>query len=974
MYNRTVAWLLILVSAIACTELSSDPESGVQGAQNIPVVLSGSNTSFTAGTSSVTIDSSTIEISNIQVLDNYHISMSLTIPPDEPVATRRISVTTNNGGPFGGAEIVSTDFEVFPQPVLSASPLFADIGWQGVLLTIQGTGSHFQTTAFDVVFNIPGVTVVSTTVIDQTTAEVVIDIDPDAVAQEYPGSVVIGSDYQKFVTDFELLVPRQIIIEPQSGLPGQYIPSLAVTGYQTFFDPLTTASFDDPGIVILSQTVLSQTEMELEVYIEDTISLGSYELSVDDGGMGALSAAFEVVVDSIPAEITLTPNHCDPWETLEVIVNGADTHFADGITTLSVNPPASGVSAVISSLDEATQEIVLSVDVAFEAAPGVYDFIFSTYGEHVSGSFTVDFIDPNIVTITPNEVHQGETVMVSIHGSDTHFTLGSTNVAIPGISAVVVGVDTTQQILTVELDVPYDEALGDRIVTVTTGPEVVTGTITVIQGTPTIAVDPTNISTGITTTLSVDGAFVDFSNSLLSIVPVNGCTVSITEFGHYTVTEMWVKVAVPLLNTSGPCTLRFENAGISGESVDVVVNVVPGFSSIDFGDEFSMVHIASPVYFSMNLMAGEIFKAHANEEPGSVLDLVITVAGANADFDSTPLAKNDDESFGTWDSLMVFQAPETGTYYLRISDRLGINNGYFHFIYDEYRDSGLFNELEPNETRGMGSQVVGTDLIWGRISSVGDMDCYALELSWRDKNVRVNVVARELSPYTVSGAKVGLHLFDDTTEIDYKEMTLDNVDPDLFGSGIHYVCVENLSEDENTFYFLNVTPNLVINEVGHYEDANSIGNFIEIAGEPIQLSGCSLKGLGEMTGSVSPDTLFEIALMDGSVPLTMTADGYLVIAHDSMVPGTGGAYISSDLVIPPGYQTVSIQLKCDETVIDELCYGIIGAEICQTSAIASSSGEVLGRGHFIDTNDMEWDFIPQIEPSPWERNLTEVSR
>jgi hypothetical protein len=53
----------------------------------------------------------------------------------------------------------------------------------------------------------------------------------------------------------------------------------------------------------------------------------------------------------------------------------------------------------------------------------------------------------------------------------------------------------------------------------------------------------------------------------------------------------------------------------------------------------------------------------------------------------------------------------------------------------------------------------------------------------------------------------------------------------------------------------------------------------------------------------------------------------------------------------------------------------LGAEItgCESTAAADVTATSMGRGFSMDRDENSVDFMEQIEPSPWEGNLTEVA-
>jgi hypothetical protein len=290
------------------------------------------------------------------------------------------------------------------------------------------------------------------------------------------------------------------------------------------------------------------------------------------------------------------------------------------------------------------------------------------------------------------------------------------------------------------------------------------------------------------------------------------------------------------------------------------------------------------------------------------------------------------------------------------------------------------------------------DLAKGRFTYGDTMDCYAVTGDFPTSEVALRVISKQLSPYETSSATATLLLFDSEEEPVEISLNTDlSIDPYAFVSAddVAYVCVEydcpsGLCPD-GVFYMLNITPTVLINEIKHSEDATWLGSFIELYGKPgYDLTGCYLEARAEITTdagtpeeSVTEVTPFSIDLeTKDEIPLSLNAWGYLVVAHDTLTPGTTSDATKPDMFIPPlefnqQYTSIAISLVCGESpaeeVIDRVCYYGDTLTECQGIGYArTKDGESMGRGFAIDTNRSDSDFMTQIEPTPWGRNLTEV--
>ena len=84
-------------------------------------------------------------------------------------------------------------------------------------------------------------------------------------------------------------------------------------------------------------------------------------------------------------------------------------------------------------------------------------------------------------------------------------------------------------------------------------------------------------------------------------------------------------------------------------------------------------------------------------------------------------------------------------------------------------------------------------------------------------------------------------------------------------------------------------------------------------------------------------------------------------------------HVKSELELNGADQTV--QLWCGVSRVDAVQYrGINIGDGEGEVAVEPPSGKSIGRGFHADSDDNASDFMEQIEPSPWMRNLTEVRR
>jgi hypothetical protein len=108
---------------------------------------------------------------------------------------------------------------------------------------------------------------------------------------------------------------------------------------------------------------------------------------------------------------------------------------------------------------------------------------------------------------------------------------------------------------------------------------------------------------------------------------------------------------------------------------------------------------------------------------------------------------------------------------------------------------------------------------------------------------------------------------------------------------------------------------------------------------------------------------------------SLTPAGYYVVARDDSVPGTGTENISDLLAFPlRSTGAHAVQLWCGGYLLDAVQltgaagHGGEGAPLTPPALTTTA----MGRGFRFDTGDNARDFLEQLEPSPWARNVSEV--
>jgi hypothetical protein len=978
-WKKVASWISVwVVSALGlagCPEMSIEPAEGPQGAQQMVVELDGDNTTWGGSTTASFPSGSGIHIDDFEVHGNTSASLTITVPNDEPTGAQKLTVKT-------GDEEVSAEFAVTPGPQVTMSPTQGQRGQSGLLVTLQGLNTHF-TGVFDVVVGIPNVKVMSSTALDDTTAEMVLDIDEAATAGDYPGAVVVHTDFQVLELDFGITEPlvRRIEVTPTQGEQSQDL-TVGVKGVLTWFNTATMAEVTPgSGVDVLATRVFSAEDMEVDLRIHNTAAAGARTFAVTDA-TGPLYADFDVVADATPAEVEFVPSVVTRGEELWVEAQGTDTHFIQGETTVEVSPAGTGLTATVESV-ASQSSASLRLVAATDASLGTYAVTLHTLGEHVTGQVAVVAMpeDP-VVFLHPDSGRQGDVVDVEVEGLNTHFST-DTDVVFPigsGVEVVDLTVDSTG-LAHATVEIAPDAPIQSMDVTVETPSEsesVLAG-FSVLAGLPFISLDPGWVSQGSEgVSIVATGSYLTFDATPSGppvVEPSSGCGVEISTIVVEDPQTVSFEVTVGLTEPAGACPLVFAT---TDGPVSAELTIASGVETATIPSDTTATIDDGPIYFAVDLSQGEVFSARTTRRPWTFLDTVLEVAGPDGDF-LDPLAENDDECEATTNSLVVYRAPSTGRYYLKISDRLGINSGELTLSLRHYAPQRAVENTTPNDTI-QNAEIITERVVRGSFGTGDATDVYdvqAVTFPPTSSLVAVEVVAKAVSPFETSGADVVLRVYDAAeTLVAEQSVGTYSADPVLYVdlSDVAYIEVGNEGGPQ-TGYWLTLRPAVIINEIHHDEATGWEAGFVELAGPPGHLlDGCQL--VGRVKDTTETSDAFTIDLSGKALNPT----GYLVIAHDSLVPGTGPENIDETLSLrdpePPGapYTSIGIFLECAGSVLDAYCYRGTDIDGCEGSAGNDKTATSMGRGHFIDRDENDVDFMEQLEPSPWARNLTEVAR
>ena len=242
--------------------------------------------------------------------------------------------------------------------------------------------------------------------------------------------------------------------------------------------------------------VFSPTQIKATVSVPYKTFTGDYSVYVNDGSYNTLNLdnAFHVNGLTPPKLESITPNTANNGQTLDVTIIGSNTNFTQyNQGSATINPSVSFYSnqqGSSSSLNVYNVQVLSPTQIkATVSVP--YETFTSDYSIYVNdGSYNNLYLDnafhvngltpPKLESITPNTANKGQTLDVTITGSNTNFTQynqGSGTI-IPTVSFYnnQQGSSTTLNVYNVQVlsptqikatvSVPFNALLGDYDVVV----------------------------------------------------------------------------------------------------------------------------------------------------------------------------------------------------------------------------------------------------------------------------------------------------------------------------------------------------------------------------------------------------------------------------------------------------------------------------------------------------------------------------
>jgi hypothetical protein len=539
----------------ARTIVSLNPAFSIQG-QTLNVDITAIDTNFVDGTTYANFgDGVTINSLSVSSLTTAH--ANITVSNTTPIGYRTITLVT--GGEF--ATSGPQAFYIGPNSatLLSISPTLSPVvptaepqGWSGpVYLTASGT--HFLQKATQVSFT-GGILSPEVTVTSPTTAVVQVAVPANATIGLQNATVSTGGEIASLNNAFTVIgaTPGLVGVSPSSGQQGQTL-NVVITGnaYTTFpvgvftnpgVDPILADFTGEITVNSITVNAGSTNVATVNITVSPNANVGGItaRLTVNPSGPATIFA-FGFSVTASSASITSVSPACIPQGgQLTLTVKGLNTLWVQGTTTASFYPVPIGTPSVDEVTITDATDALLAVAVPTNTPAGTYGFYMATGGQVVSASVNVCSATPSLTMSPANGLlPSGSSVNsfnVSFTGQNTHFGL-TTLPIISGEGVTLTGFSVTGPMsATGTINIiggtnGTPTATGPRLVTFTTGGEIVTTYFNVTQ-TPValISISPYHAAQSTTVDVSIVGLNTHFTTGMTQVlfgpqITVNSVTV-----------------------------------------------------------------------------------------------------------------------------------------------------------------------------------------------------------------------------------------------------------------------------------------------------------------------------------------------------------------------------------------------------------------------------------------------------------------
>ncbi len=501
-----------------------------------------------------------ITLTNVNVTGPTSMTVEGFVLPTTPVGYYNLTVST-------GTQTLGLNNAVYVSPgpavVNSLSPNIGDQGVNLPAVQINGINTHWVQGTTQLGFAGNPVLINSYVVNSPTSITANITVNTTAQAGEYSVTTTTLGEVATGVNVFTVSQsqPELLAVVPTSGPQGLTASPVTITGaFTNFVSGTTTANFGT-GITVNSVTATSPTQLQANITVSPTTTLGYRNVSVVTGAQAvSLANAYNVVQG--PAEIVgaLSPSSGGQGHQYNVFITGSQTHFQQNVTTASFGGGIQVTGVTVTGLLGAT----VSINIPTSTPLGAYNVVLTTGGEvaTILGGFTVSGGSPQISQVSPPTGTQGLTnYNVTLTGQFTNWVNGTSTATFgSGITVNSLTVSNSTSAVA-SISISNTATIGSRNVSVTTGGEVasITGGFSVLAGVPALlSASPGTAQAGTSANVVITGTFTNFQQGFSTVSFGSGITVNLVTVSSATQLTANISVA--------------SNAAVGGR--DITVNTI----------------------------------------------------------------------------------------------------------------------------------------------------------------------------------------------------------------------------------------------------------------------------------------------------------------------------------------------------------------------------------------------------------------
>jgi RHS repeat-associated protein len=408
--------------------LSLNPNTALQGQQNVSVTITGQLTHFAQGTTTAAFGAG-VTVASLTINSITSAMAILNIASAATVGLQTVTMTT-------GSEIaaLTNGFGILPgTPVLTQlSPVGAQQGQQNLPVMITGQFTHFTQGVSQVSFG-SGITVGAVGVASATALTAFVNVTPTAPVGTSGVTVTTGNETASLPLGFTVqpVTSGPVSENPSSAFQGQSLP-VTITGQGTHFVAGGTVARFGPGISVGSAlpgdfgpvTVTSPTTATAQISIVSNALPGSRTVTVQTSSETDVGANGFVIL-GVPYISAVSPTGANQGASGAVLINGTYTNFASGASQVSFGAGVTVTGVTVTSSSSLSAAIAISP----AASPGPRTVSVQTVAEVVSlangftvfGPITGPGPNPTITSLAEGAVITAPTQIVG--------TVTSTNLA-----------------------------------------------------------------------------------------------------------------------------------------------------------------------------------------------------------------------------------------------------------------------------------------------------------------------------------------------------------------------------------------------------------------------------------------------------------------------------------------------------------------------------------------------------------------